>query len=266
MRCLLLLLFISNIVLGQSVTLTLDKQDSNKITLNYVNDKLNNESNSLLWMTLKANKLSNLKRYEEAIILYEDIIKLEPNFHLAYYGIGYSYYKLKKFEEALIYYNKTLLITNYDKALYGMANTYVKLDKYNLAIQYYNKLIYIDSIKYYKVHNNIGVCLIKLKNYYEAINAFDNVLKVNKHNLNAIFNKGIALYLLGNYNQSLFYFKQLIKESPNHSTSHYYLSLIFFKTNKIDEGCEAIYKAINYGYKVNPYELKEYEKRCNNRR
>ena len=49
---------------------------------------------------LSGVALENLGKYDEAIIMYDHSLKLNPNYALAYYNKGQSLNKLKKYNEA----------------------------------------------------------------------------------------------------------------------------------------------------------------------
>jgi tetratricopeptide (TPR) repeat protein len=51
------------------------------------------------WLA-EGNTLHNLKRYDEALAAYEQAIRLDPNFAIAYYGKGATLDKLGKSREA----------------------------------------------------------------------------------------------------------------------------------------------------------------------
>ncbi len=54
----------------------------------------------------EGNALHNLKRYEESIAAYEQAIRLDPNYALAYYNKGYVLDKLTRSKEAQQCYEK----------------------------------------------------------------------------------------------------------------------------------------------------------------
>ncbi len=59
------------------------------------------------WMK-EGNALRDLKRYEEAIVAYEQAIRLDPNYALAYYNKGNALGDLKRYEEALAAYEQAI--------------------------------------------------------------------------------------------------------------------------------------------------------------
>jgi tetratricopeptide (TPR) repeat protein len=72
--------------------------------------------------------LYNLKRYDEALAAYEQAIRLDPNYALAYYNKGNALYDLKRYDEALAAYEQA-----------------IRLDP-NFALAYYNKGLALDML------------------------------------------------------------------------------------------------------------------------
>jgi tetratricopeptide (TPR) repeat protein len=56
----------------------------------------------------EGNTLSGLMRYEESLAAYEQAIRLDPNYAVAYNNKGTALYGLKRYEEALEAYEQTL--------------------------------------------------------------------------------------------------------------------------------------------------------------
>lgn len=72
---------------------------------------------------------------------------------------------------------------------------------------------YADLISYY---NGMGPALIRLCKYSESIHYFDQSIKGNPHDVEALTNKGVALSKLGRYNEAISAFDQALKINPKH--------------------------------------------------
>jgi tetratricopeptide (TPR) repeat protein len=72
--------------------------------------------------------LYDLKRYDEALVAYEQAIRLDPNFAIAYYGKGVALRNLKRYDEAIAAYEQA-----------------IRLDP-NFAIAYYSKGLALDRL------------------------------------------------------------------------------------------------------------------------
>jgi len=67
-------------------------------------------------------------RYEEALSAFEQAIRLDPNYALAYYNKGVALENLKRYDEALVAYEQTIRFNpNFALAYFGKGNALNKL-------------------------------------------------------------------------------------------------------------------------------------------
>ena len=104
-----------------------------------------------------------------------------------------------KYEEALVTFDQALKIDSRSvDALNGKALIFNQLGKYEEAISWFDKALSIDP-NFVNALNNKGVTLANLGKYEEAITWFDKALSIDPHFVNALNNKGVTLADLGNY-------------------------------------------------------------------
>jgi tetratricopeptide (TPR) repeat protein len=107
---------------------------------------------------------SRLEKYDEAILCYDEALKLSPNSAVVWYSKGYAYYKDRKYNEAIKCFDKAISIDpNYLKAWGNKGNIYSYLGLYKEAIECYDKVIEIDN-KDNKAWYNKGLTLLDLLN------------------------------------------------------------------------------------------------------
>src|SRR5690606_5871077 len=101
----------------------------------------------------EADKLSEQKRYREAIELLDKAIQKDPKYLGAYINRGADKSALGDFEAAIEDYKAVLQIDPKNTlALFNIGNNYKRLDNFNKAVEYYNQafdtkggqLLYID--------------------------------------------------------------------------------------------------------------------------
>ena len=129
----------------------------------------------------KANILWFLKRYEEALVVCERAIQLEPNNAIFHNNRGLVLQNLKRNEDALGAYERA-----------------IQLDA-NYALAYYNK----------------GNLLYDSKHYEEAIEDYGRAIQLNPSYVYAYYSKGNALYELNRYEDALAAYEQVIQFDPN---------------------------------------------------
>ena len=120
----------------------------------------------------EGNALRDLKRYEEALIAYEQAIRLDPNYASPYYNKGIALSGLKRYEEALIVYEHAIQLNpKFANAYTCKGVALLNLKRYEEALVAYEQAIQLDpnhAVTYY----NKGVTLKELKRNNEAQSAF----------------------------------------------------------------------------------------------
>lgn len=75
--------------------------------------------------------------------------------------------------------------------------------------------------------NYIGCCYLKLKEYAQAIEIFQRLIKDNPDWERPLFNLGRVYLAIGSNDQALYFFKQAVTMNPNSSDGFYYLGLFY---------------------------------------
>lgn len=100
---------------------------------------------SILNLEIKANYLYDSENYNEAILLYSNLIKLDSANGLYYFRRGYSYAQMFLYNESCEDY-KTAVKLNYrvKDSYLNLGLNYYNIDD-SLSIYYFNKCMEIDS-------------------------------------------------------------------------------------------------------------------------
>lgn len=141
------------------------------------------------------------QEYYEAITYFTNAIKESSSDEarcLSYNNRGNSKAMLSQYNEAILDYNEAIKINPLNGNLYnnrGRAKESLKL--YLDAIEDYNTAIKLNPNDY-TAYNNLGLTKAELRKYDEAIQDFDNAIKINPQFADAHFNKACAYALLKN--------------------------------------------------------------------
>ncbi len=222
-----------------------------------------------------------LEMYEKALTIWENIIKVAPEFLLdrinkararVYYNKGLCYSSLRQNEEELESYNLALEIDPQDaNAWNNKGFVLLQLGKYEEALKAFEKVLALepddDKDWYLK-----GICLSYLGRYSEAIEAYDQALAINPMSDYVVwYNKGIDLCALGMCNESLEAFNKALELNPEHWASWLMRGIILYELGDKKEAVQSFDKVIqlyspNYGVeglfenRITNCKLKHYKK------
>lgn len=124
-------------------------------------------------------------RYAEANELFNKALKINSNYALTYYNIGYVHYKNKNYKNALMYFRKTL--------------------EFNLP-----------SLIRMEVFNSSGMAYSEMGNDIEAVNAFKEAIKTLPTSIIPYNNLGRQYIKMGSFDSAIEIFKKglEVREEP----------------------------------------------------
>jgi len=160
---------------------------------------------------LKGSSLIKLKRYEEAIVAYTRSIEIQPNSY-AYFNLGlleYAYNKDPK--RALFYYTEA-----------------IKLDP-DLVEAYANRGI---------VRNVLGDTQGALDDYAQAI-------KLKPDYAEVYLQRGVVHFLLKNKKEALADYEKAIRFKPNYAETYLALGSYYFDSENLEAAITSLTKAIS---------------------
>lgn len=146
----------------------------------------------------EVEDIRNSGDYDRAISLCKSQIDASDNAEYAFLELGRTYEIMQDFTQAIETYG--YCITNdYCKreALAFRSELYCYIGEHEKAIidlHSFQDIVGYDP----KIYNNIGINLIHLARYKEAINYFDKALQIDSHDSYALYNRGVAYFKAGN--------------------------------------------------------------------
>jgi len=119
---------------------------------------------------------------------------------------------------------------DYDEA-YKKALYFIDKEEHDKALLYLEIAIKTDIISLKeKVYVNIGFCYGNLGNHVKAIEAFEQVIRIDPEYASAYYNLCTAYNNLSRYKDAIESFKQAIRIEPDHANAHFSLGFSYFKT------------------------------------
>lgn len=129
----------------------------------------------------KGLDLTYLGNYIEATASFESAIQLRPDFIEAYQNLGVAFNELKLYEKALhTFLNALHLSPNNADVLTGMGSSLIGLKRYTDAEDVLRKAIEIDNNNS-QAHYNLGVLYSDTQKYVDCISAYSKSLKLDNH-------------------------------------------------------------------------------------
>ncbi|KRX10106.1 WD40-repeat-containing domain [Pseudocohnilembus persalinus] len=162
----------------------------------------------------KAKIAFEEKEFGKALIHYDEVIKIIPEFHGTYVNKAMVYMEMEEMDLAIQNFDKSIeLDSNYPGTYYNKGNALAKSHKYEDAIKCYEKAIELDS-KFYPSYVNLGACYESLQQFEKSLDCYNKVLENNPENLKARYNKAVSLQKLKRLDESLIEYDEVIKLDP----------------------------------------------------
>ncbi|MHB8600969.1 MAG: tetratricopeptide repeat protein, partial [Ktedonobacteraceae bacterium] len=123
-----------------------------------------------------TNSLRNswdIGRYEEALVVYEQALLLDPKLARAHTNKGFVLAELERREAALSSFDQALYLNpNEIEALYNKGLVLYELGYYEKALEAYDQALHLKP-DFALAYNNKGVALFELERYQEALAVYE---------------------------------------------------------------------------------------------
>ena len=189
-------------------------------------------------------------KFDDAIAALSQAIDLEPNYAEAYNNRGLAYYEKKEYAQALEDFKQTIIISpNDEKAHNNVALVYYRLEDYPNAEYHYQLALSLSGEEkpyHADVHNNLGVIYAKKGMQQEALNAYNNAIRITQaHNLgytDAFYNRANLFYDLKQYDEAIADYTVAVTSldkagdaAYNFSDAYYNRGLGYYQKGQYDE-------------------------------
>ena len=139
-------------------------------------------------------------RYKEAVAELRQAVRLSPDWDDPHYVLALSLMEIGQLKEAIESYKRVIEVAIKDDpkilSYYNMGNAYSDLGEYENAIDSYQQALKLDPTSS-KLHNNLGLAYAALGRFAEAEAEFAEAVRLNADYAEAHFNLGVAMMLLG---------------------------------------------------------------------
>ncbi len=144
----------------------------------------------------EGNKYRDAKQFKEAIAAYDNAIRLDPQYAIAYYNRGTAYYNLQEYSRAIEDFDRAIALDPNDTFSYiGLGSLYYKLKEYQRAKMDFDRAILLNP-QNADAYNRRGNVYVALQEFQKAITDYDRALAINPNFTNARNNRANAYRLL----------------------------------------------------------------------
>jgi len=157
----------------------------------------------------------NKNYFVEAVDIYSQLLKEDPNNHILYQKKGYCLQMQGRLQEALdIYLKAELFDASNPWIIKKLAYCYRTLKQPEEALLYYKKAEQFNPDNLFALLN-IGHCHLELKNYDEALKYYFKVEYMEKNKQKAWRPIAWCSFLIHKHEQAMDYFYKIIDSNPN---------------------------------------------------
>lgn len=168
-------------------------------------------------MLEKGNQLFDAQNYEEARIIYEEILTKYPDAYPIWKNVGNCYFAQEKYAEAEQAYQKILeKDPNNADAMVAIGNTFLNRGDKDKAFEWYGK-VNVDKITDPVVIYNVGTMYYNNSRFSEALTYYQKAVEKQDNFTDALYQLGLTYLNLQNNQEAIKAFEEYLKidsESP----------------------------------------------------
>ncbi|MBU2043726.1 MAG: tetratricopeptide repeat protein [Candidatus Omnitrophica bacterium] len=159
----------------------------------------------------QAEKYLETRQFDQAIVEFQEVLKIDPESFEAYTGIGFVYIEFAKYDQAIDSFNRAIEINpGYAEAYDNIGVVYSLQRQYQQAIPYFEKAIHA-NLDYVPAYNNLGSTYFFLNRYPEAVICYQQAFQIDPQNADSAYNLGLAFRDLGKPQEAKDYLKKAIE-------------------------------------------------------
>ncbi|MDF1758293.1 MAG: tetratricopeptide repeat protein [Legionellaceae bacterium] len=168
-------------------------------------------------------------------------LKNDPIFHM---NLGNIYKRMQNIEKAVYHYQQAIEINpKYAKAHNNLAGLYAGLGNYKQALVEYKEALHSDP-SFTLAHLNLGILFFKNQQIVAAETQFNNVLSLDIDNITAQFYLGILLLGKNELDRADILFEKILLKEPEHVETLVNLGVIALKKGKDQSAIDFFTKAL----------------------
>ena len=211
----------------------------------------------------KGCLLKNIENYNEAIECFDKAIEINDKDTDSYYNKAVILFELGRYEEKEFNNITKLGETSYNTHYKGL--TLYRERKYEEAVNEFDEAIKINNANNYnnEAYYYKGLSLFELKKYDEALESFKSTNNFNKYDM--YYFSGEIYETKNNYKEAIKYYEEALKnyKEKNNSRDYYIIGMTLYKLSEFDKAIDNFNKALSFIFEDNK-NLEDILNYCNN--
>lgn len=187
----------------------------------------------------------NKKGHQNALKLYETVLRLQPNYAPVYFRMGLTYSSLGKTKAAINAYRQAIKYDPaYVKAHFNLGLKLIATKQWTEAAQQFEWMLQRDP-QHAKSYFSLGRIAKAKKEYPAALKYYQTAISLRKGNYpEAIVNMGLIHFIQDQFDQAITDFNDAIRLHPNYAKAWYQLGLAQFHKGMMSEAKTSLHTAI----------------------
>jgi tetratricopeptide (TPR) repeat protein len=205
---------------------------------------LEEPQNPVAWVN-RGNHFYRLERFEEALAAFDRAVRLQPDFHQAWYGIGQVLTVQGNYPLALRAYERVLQIQpDFYTVLRDRALVHVLLGHPRAAVEDFDRAVQQAPEDYIAWYLRGNLFRRHLGWYDAALGSYDRALELAPNFSEAWIARGRTLYALNRYPQAADSLQRAVRLDPDTDDGWYWLGLTNLALGQITDTLDAVDQAI----------------------
>ncbi len=207
----------------------------------------NNEQKAVLWDNT-GGIYRLMGQSEQAIEAYRRSTALDPNYASPWYSLGNIYAALEQDDEAINAYRQAIAINPADPWPYhNLALVYEKMENYDQAIALYRQAIERHATDYNRAvsWDSLGNVYSDAGRYEEAVQAFQEAIRLNPKYALPWNSLGDVYNALGNRQQAIAAYQQAIALDPGYAWPYNNLGMVYQTIGQYEQAIGAYRQVID---------------------
>jgi tetratricopeptide (TPR) repeat protein len=182
-----------------------------------------------------AHILQRTGKMPEAIAEYEKVVRLKPNYAEAHNDLGLALQQMGKIDEAITHYEQALRLKPDDADThYNLGTALGQAGRLPEATSQYEQALRLKP-DYADAHNNLGIALAQAGQLPGAIQEYEQAIRIEPDSAEAHYNLGKAFLQEGRLSDAIGQYEQALRINPDSAGAHYNLGRAFLQEGRFSD-------------------------------